>query len=74
MSEPWVLPGGELSDRWVQQDSEIIEDNRREKETAPSMKGDLPERHSVPEDNPYGVSEELPPPTAPKRISKLKFK
>ena len=54
--------------------SEIIEDNRREKETAPSMKGDLPERHSVPEDNPYGVSEELPPPTAPKRISKLKFK
>lgn len=23
MSEPWVLPGGELSDRWVQQDSEV---------------------------------------------------
>ena len=52
--------------------SEIIEDNRREKEakdgvhgaerqteSAPKMKGDLPE--------------ELPPPT-PKRIGKLKFK
>lgn len=51
--------------------SEIIEDNRREKEaeaktkieSAPSMKGDLPE--------------ELPPPRTPptpKRIGKLKFK
>lgn len=65
--------------------SEIIEDNRREKEAkakiknAPVIKGDLPERHFVPEDNPAGVSEELPPPKSPplpkiKRISKLKFK
>lgn len=65
--------------------SEIIEDNRREKEAkakiknAPVIKGDLPERHFVPEDNPAGVSEELPPPPPPptpkiKRISKLKFK
>lgn len=65
--------------------SEIIEDNRREKEAkakiknAPVIKGDLPERHFVPEDNPAGVSEELPPPKSPplpkvQRISKLKFK
>lgn len=65
--------------------SEIIEDNRREKEAkakiknAPVIKGDLPERHEVPEDNPAGVSEELPPPKSPplpkvQRISKLKFK
>lgn len=65
--------------------SEIIEDNRREKEaeakikteTAPIVKGDLPERHEVPENNPHGVSEELPPPKSPptpKRIGKLKFK
>lgn len=65
--------------------SEIIEDNRREKEakakikSAPVIKGDLPERHEVPEDNPAGVSEELPPPKSPplpkvQRISKLKFK
>lgn len=67
--------------------SEIIEDNRREKEakakikaeSAPVQKGDLPERHEVPEDNPAGVSEELPPPKSPplpkvQRISKLKFK
>lgn len=67
--------------------SEIIEDNRREKEakakikaeSAPVIKGDLPERHFVPEDNPAGVSEELPPPKSPplpkvQRISKLKFK
>lgn len=60
--------------------SEIIEDNRREKaETAQVPKGDLPERAFSPEDNPYGVSEELPPPTPtppPKvqRIGKLKFK
>lgn len=60
--------------------SEIIEDNRREKEaeaktkSAPKMKGDLPERHFVPEDQ---RSEELPPPPpppTPKRIGKLKFK
>lgn len=61
--------------------SEIIEDNRREKEAkeiikienVPTVKGDLPERHSVPEENPYGVSEELPPPKV-QRIGKLKFK
>lgn len=51
--------------------SEIIEDNRREKEA--KIKGDLPERHVVPENNPAGVSEELPPPKV-QRIGKLKFK
>lgn len=63
--------------------SEIIEDNRREKEiktiikteNATKIKGDLPERAFSPEDQ---RSEELPPPTphTPKvqRIGKLKFK
>lgn len=61
--------------------SEIIEDNRLLRSesgaTAPGPKGDLPERHFVPEDNPAGVSEQLPPPPpppTPKRIGKLKFK
>ena len=49
--------------------SEIIEDNRREKEaeakteSAPKIKGDLPEELPPP-----------PPPRTPKRIGKLKFK
>ena len=47
--------------------SEIIEDNRREKEakteSAPVVKGDLPEELPPP-----------PPPPTPKRIGKLKFK
>lgn len=51
--------------------SEIIEDNRREKEAPKaegSMKGDLPEeRHKVPQ------TEFLPPPKV-QRIGKLKFK
>lgn len=59
--------------------SEIIEDNRREKEikakteNTPVIKGDLPERAFSPE---LLRSEELPPPTPPRvqRISKLKFK
>lgn len=59
--------------------SEIIEDNRREKEAIKTenttkIKGDLPERHSVPEDQ---RSEELPPPTPTpprvQRLGKLKF-
>lgn len=55
--------------------SEIIEDNRREKEavikteTAPVVKGDLPERAFSPEDQ---RSEQLPPPRA-QRLGKLKF-
>lgn len=58
--------------------SEIIEDNRREKEKRAfspeeTPKGDLPERAFSPE---LLRSEELPPPPppTPKRIGKLKFK
>lgn len=60
--------------------SEIIEDNRREKEakaiikTETKIKGDLPERAFSPEAR---SAEELPPPPpppTPKRIGKLKFK
>lgn len=53
--------------------SEIIEDNRREKEAEGSIKGDLPERAFSPE---LLRSEELPPPTPPRvqRLGKLKFK
>lgn len=52
--------------------SEIIEDNRREKEAETKIKGDLPEeRHKVPRTE---FLPPPPPPPSPKRISKLKFK